>query len=66
MHQIAKFHQNRSSGCEDIAISPVLQDGGRPPSWICFPCYWTTLDVYLVVFTATQNLVGIHAVVSMI
>jgi len=38
---------------------------GRP-SWICFPRYCTTVDAYLVVFTATQNLVGIHAVVSMI
>jgi len=27
MHHIAKFHQNRSSDCEDIAISPVFQDG---------------------------------------
>jgi len=65
MHHHAKFHQNRSSGCEDIAISRLFQDGGRTPSWIC-PRYWTTHDAYLVVFTATQNLVGIHAIVSMI
>jgi len=38
-----------------------FQDSGSPPSWICFPRYWTTQDVYLMVSTATQNLVGIHA-----
>jgi len=43
MHQIAKFHQNRSSGCKDIAISQVFQDGSHPPSWIQFPHYWTTM-----------------------
>jgi len=65
MHHTVKFHQNQSSGCENIMIFPVFQDGGRPPSWICFPCYWTTHDAYLVVFTAMQNLVAIHDVVSM-
>jgi len=29
MHHIAKFHQNRSSDCEDITIYPIFQDGGR-------------------------------------
>jgi len=43
-----------------------FQDGDRPQFWICFPRCWTTHDAYLVVITATQNLVGIHAVVSMI
>jgi len=33
---VAKFHQNRSSGCEDITISPVFKDGGRPLSWLVF------------------------------
>jgi len=41
MHHIAKFHRNQSSGCEDTAIYPVFQDGGRPPSWIL---YSTLLD----------------------
>ena len=33
MHHHTKFHQNRSNGCRDIAFN-VLQNGGRPPSWI--------------------------------
>jgi len=33
MHRRAKFHQNRSNGCGDIAFN-VFQNGGRPPSWI--------------------------------
>jgi len=41
MHHLAKFHQNQSSSFKHIAISPVFQDDGRPPSWTCFPCYWT-------------------------
>ena len=64
MHYIAKFHRNQSSSCKDIAISPVFEDGGRPPSWICFPRYWTTFETYLLIFTGMQNLLGIHAVVS--
>jgi len=66
MYHIVKFHPNQSSSCEDIVISPVVQDGGCPPSWICFPSYWTTYEAYLLVFTSMQNLLGIHAVVSMI
>jgi len=66
MHHITKFHQNLPSGCEDISISPVFPHDGRPPSWIWFPRFWTTNLVYLLVFTGEQNLVGIHAVISMI
>jgi len=33
MHRCAKFHQNRSNGCGDIAFN-VFQNGGRPLSWI--------------------------------
>jgi len=44
----------------------IFQDGGRPPSWICFTCIWTTREVYLFVFVTEQNLVGIGAVVSII
>jgi len=43
-----------------------FQDGGRPPSWICDECVWTTHEGHLVVFIAVQNmqnLVGIDAVV---
>jgi len=44
----------------------IFQDGGRQPSWICFPRFWITHEAYLVVFTGVQNLVGIHAAVSII
>ena len=44
----------------------IFQDGGRPPSWICFTCIWTTLEEHLLVFVTVQNLVGIGAVVSII
>ena len=40
-----------------------FQDGGRPPSWICYACVWTTHEGHLVVFITVQNLVGIDAVV---
>jgi len=40
----------------------MFQDGGRSPSWNCFPCFWTTHEAYLVAFTGVQNLVGIHLV----
>jgi len=80
MHHCAKFHQNRSSGYGDIAIFlkigqmfagisqffDFFQDDGHPPSWICLPRLWITDEAYLLVCTAVQNLVGIHAVVSII
>ena len=37
----------------------IFQDGGRPPSWICFARVLTTHEEYLVVFIAVQNLAGI-------
>jgi len=39
-----------------------FQDGGRPPSWICFTRVWTTHEALLMVFIAVQNLVGIGIV----
>jgi len=39
----AKFCANRSRRCGDMA---VFQDGGRPPSWICYTPIWTTHEVY--------------------
>jgi len=39
----------------------IFQDGGCPPSWICFTCIWSTHEECLVVFVAVQNLVGINA-----
>jgi len=31
----AKFHQNQSNGCRDMAIQRFFQNGGRQSSWIC-------------------------------
>ena len=59
----AKFGRNRSKRGRDMAI---FQDGGRPPSWICYVCVRTTHEGYFVVFIAVQNLVGIDTVVSII
>jgi len=33
----------------------VFQDGGRPPSWICFTCIWNTHEEHLLVFVTVQN-----------
>ena len=33
----------------------IFQDGGRPPSWICFTRVGTTQEEYLVVFMTVQN-----------
>ena len=49
-----------------MTINRFFQDGGRPPSWICYVCVRTTHEGYLVVFIAVQNLVGIDAVVLII
>ena len=44
----------------------IFQDGGRPPSWICYVCVRTSHEGHLVVFIAVQNLVGMDAVVFII
>ena len=64
LRRLAKFRRNRSNRGRDMAIFRFFQDGGRPPSWICYVCVWTTQEGHLVVFIAVQNLVGIDAVVS--
>jgi len=43
--------------CWDIAIFRFFQNGGRPPSSICYVHVWTTHNEYLVVFIAVQSLV---------
>ena len=43
-----------------------FQDGGRPPSWICFTRVGTTHEEHLVVFVTMQNLVVIGAVTSIV
>ena len=41
-----------------------FQNGGRPPSWICWAPIGTTHDDFLMVSIVVQNLVEIDAVVS--
>jgi len=41
-----------------------FQNGGRPPSWICWAPIGTTYDDHLMVSIVVQNLVEIDAVVS--
>jgi len=62
----AKFCRNHSDCGQDMAIFQFFQDGGRPPSWICYVCVWTTHEGHLVVFITVQNLVGMDAVVLII
>jgi len=45
---------------------PLVQDGGRPPSWICLGHIWTTDSEYLGVSITVQNLVMIDEVVFII
>ena len=44
----------------------ILQDGGRPPSWICDERIWTIQEGDLVVFITVQKLVEIDEVVLII
>jgi len=44
----------------------IFQDGGRPPSWICFTRVGTTHAEYLVVFVTVLNFVVIGAVISIV
>jgi len=65
MHHCAKFHQNRSSGCE---ISQFFHFSRWRLSTILH-LFSTFLDhprSILVVFTGRQNLVGIHGIVLII
>jgi len=66
LHRRTKFGRNRSNRCRDMTIFQFFQDGGRPPSWICYVCVWTTHEEHLVIFIAVQNLFGIDSVVLII
>ena len=66
MRPHVKFCADRSNFCGDMADYRFNQGGGRPPSWICFTCIWTTHEEHLLVFVTVQNFVEIGSVVSMI
>jgi len=59
-------YNNNKCHCWDIAIFRFFQNGGRPPSWICYVHVPTTQGGYLVIFIAVQNLIGIDAMVLII
>jgi len=62
MHHFTKFHQNRSAVAEILQFS-IFQDGGQLPCCICLRQIWITHKGYLAVFSTSQNLVAIDAVV---
>jgi len=46
-------------------LTVFFQNGGSPPSWICWAPIGTTHDEFLLVSIVVQNLVEIDALVSM-
>jgi len=66
MRHQAKFRTDRLNFCGDNGRFSIFQEGGRPPSSICFTCIWSIHEEHLLVFVTVQNLVGIGAVVSII
>jgi len=62
----AKFHQSWSNGWRDGYLTFFFQNGGRPPSWICWAPIGATHDNHLVVSIVVPNLLKIDAVVSII
>jgi len=66
MRHHAKFRKDRSNRSGDIGKFSIVQDGGRPPFWICFTRVGTTNEEYLVVFVTVQSLVVIGAVTSIV
>ena len=63
VRHLAKFHQNRSNSRKDTAIQRFFQNGGRPPSWICWAPTMTKHDDHFVVSIVVPNLVKINAAV---
>jgi len=61
-----KFCEDLTNRSGDNGRFSISQDGGRPPSWICFTLVGTTHEEYLVVFVTVQNLVVIGAVTSIV
>ena len=45
MHHHANFLQI-GQGVAEIWPFSIFQDGGRPPSWMCYTRVWTTHEVY--------------------
>ena len=62
LYQILSKSVKRLQRYSDLPV--FFQNGGRPPSWICWASTGTTHDDFLMVSIVVQNLVEIDAVVS--
>ena len=62
LYQILSKSVKRLQRHSDLTV--FFQNGGRPPSWICWAPIGTTHDDRLMVSIVVQNLVEIDAVVS--
>jgi len=65
MYHHTKFRRYMSKRSWYMAIS-FFQNGGHPPSWICYTHVWTIHERYLLTYVNVQNLAGFGAVVSTI
>ena len=66
VHHCAKFFWQWVKPLNRYGDFSICQNGGRPPSWICYEHVSTTHEEYVVVFITVQAFVGIDAVVSII
>jgi len=62
LYQILSKSVKRLQRYSDLTV--FFQNGGRPPSWICWVPIGTTHGDHLMVSIVVQNLVEIDAVVS--
>jgi len=62
LYQILSKSVKRLQRYSDLTF--FFQNGGRPPSWICWVLIGTTHDDFLLVSIVVQNLVEIDALVS--
>jgi len=62
LYQMLSKSVKRLQRYSDLTV--FFQNGGRPPSWICWAPIGTTHDHHFMVSIVVQNLVEIDAVVS--
>ena len=62
LYQILSKSVKRLQRYSDLTV--FFQNGGLPPSWICWAPIGTTHDEFLMVSIVVQNLVEIDALVS--
>jgi len=63
---VCQISSNSVEQSQRYGYLTFFQNGGRPPSWICWALTGTTHDDHLVVSIIMPNLVKIDAVVSII